>query len=100
VEEFASAGEFLSSRLLPETACLIADFHMPGMTGLELHGRLVDLGHEIPTILVTAYFDEVVRERALGDGVVCCLSKPVDDEELDRCIRSALEPGKPVKNAS
>ena len=90
VEEFASAGDFLGSRFLPETACLVADVHMPGMTGLELHRRLVDAGHAIPTILVTAYPNEIVRNRALKDGVVCYLSKPVDDDHLERCLRAAL----------
>jgi FixJ family two-component response regulator len=91
VEEFPSAADFLASRSLPETACLIADVHMPGMTGIELHGRLINLGHTIPTILVTAYPDEAVRNRALRDGVACYLSKPLDDEDLERCLRSALK---------
>jgi FixJ family two-component response regulator len=91
VEEFPSAADFLASRFLPETGCLVADIHMPGITGLELHARLVKLGYAIPTILVTAYPDEVVRDRALKDGVVCCLGKPLDDEDLERCIRLALK---------
>jgi FixJ family two-component response regulator len=91
VEEFTSAVDFLASRSLPETDCLIADVHMPGMTGVELYGRLINLGHAIPTILVTAYPDEVVRDRALKDGVVCYLGKPLDDEDLERCLRSALK---------
>jgi FixJ family two-component response regulator len=91
VQEFPSAADFLASVLLPETACLIADVNMPGMTGLELYGCLINLGHAIPTILVTAYPDEIVRDRALKDGVVCYLSKPLDDEDLDRCLRSALK---------
>jgi FixJ family two-component response regulator len=91
VEAFPSAADFLASRSLPETACLVADVHMPGMTGVELYGRLVNLGHAIPTILVTAYPDEVVRDRALKDGVVCYLGKPLDDEDLERCLRSALK---------
>jgi FixJ family two-component response regulator len=95
VEEFPSAADFLASRLLPETACLIADVHMPGMTGVELHGRLVNSGYAIPTILVTAYPDEVVRDRVLKDGVVRYLSKPVDDEDLERFLRLALS-GKPM----
>jgi FixJ family two-component response regulator len=41
VEEFPSAADFLASHLLPETACLITDVHMPGMSGVELHGRLI-----------------------------------------------------------
>ncbi len=93
VEAFASAADFLASRFLPVTACLVADVHMPGMTGVELHRHLVDAGDAIPTILVTAYPDEVVRDQALKDGVVCYLSKPVDDDCLERCLRSALQPG-------
>src|SRR5882724_11064220 len=91
VETFPSAGDFLASRLVPETACLVADIHMPEMTGVELHGRLIELGYAIPTILVTAYPDEVVRDRALKDGVVCYLSKPVDDQDLERYLHSALK---------
>src|ERR1700761_4267519 len=40
VESFPSAAEFLASRLVPETNCLVADVHMPGMTGVELHRNL------------------------------------------------------------
>jgi FixJ family two-component response regulator len=100
VEEFPSAADFLASRLLPETACLVADVHMPGMTGVELHGRLIKLGHAIPTILVTAYPDQGVRDQALRDGVFCYLSKPVDDGELESCLRSALKGGEPTKENS
>jgi len=71
VEAFPSAADFLASPRLVETACLIADVHMPAMTGLELHRRLIDAGNAIPTILVTAYPDDNVRARALNDGVVC-----------------------------
>ena len=100
VEAFSSAADFLASRLLPETACLITDINMPGMTGIELHRHLVNAGYAIPTILVTAYPDEVVRDRVLKDGVVCYLSKPVDDAHLERCLRSALRPGTPIEENS
>jgi FixJ family two-component response regulator len=100
VEVFPSAADFLASRLLPETACLVADVQMPGMTGVELHRHLVGAGYAIPTILVTAYPDEAIRDQALRDGVVCFLSKPVDDEHLDRCLHSALQPGTPIEDKS
>jgi FixJ family two-component response regulator len=88
-EVFASAEEFLNSRQLRRTSCLIADVHMPGMTGLDLHRHLVASGKIIPTILITAYPDDSVRERALGDGVVCYLSKPFDENDLLTCIHSS-----------
>ena len=93
VEAFPTAADFLASPRLAETACLIADVHMPAMTGLELHRRLIGAGYAIPTILVTAHPDEDVRARALRDGVVCYLRKPVDQEHLLRCVRAALHSG-------
>jgi FixJ family two-component response regulator len=88
---FPSADSVLRSRRLRGIACLIADVQMPGMTGLELHRRLVASGKPIPTILITAYPDERVRAQALNAGVCCYLTKPFDESELLACIHSALE---------
>ena len=90
VEAFPSAAEFLASSHLGETACLVADVNMPGMTGVELHRHLINAGHSIPTILVTAYPNDVDRTRALNDGVICYLPKPVDEQELIGCLGAAL----------
>lgn len=100
VEIFPSAPDFLQSPCLHKTSCLIADIHMPVMTGLELHGRLVELGHAIPTILITAYPDERLRARALNDGVICHLAKPFGADELLRCVREALEQGTTTEGQS
>ena len=99
-EAVPSAANFLASPLVGDTACLVADVQMPGMTGIELHRHLLDAGHAIPTILVTAYPDEVGRNRALKDGVVCYLGKPVDDEHLERCLRRALQSARPPEESS
>ena len=90
VEAVASAQEFLSSRHLRRTSCLIADMQMPGMTGLDLHRHLSASGKVIPTVLITAYPDDGVRERALAAGVSGYLSKPFDENDLLACIRSVL----------
>ena len=100
VEAFPSAADFLASPRLVDTACLIADVHMPAMTGLELYRRLVDMGHAIPTILVTAYPDNDIGARALKDGVVGYLRKPVDEEHLMRCLRAALRSDEPPEENS
>jgi FixJ family two-component response regulator len=100
VEAFPSAADFLASSRLAETACLIADVHMPAMTGIELYRHLSDAGYTIPTIVVTAYPDEVERARALDDGVICYLRKPVDEQHLIRCLRAALESGEPGGESS
>lgn len=90
VAMFPSAGAFLESPELGRTACLVADVHMPEMTGTELYGRLLEAGHTIPTILVTAYPDENVRKRMLGMGVRCYLPKPLEEAALIGCVRSAV----------
>jgi FixJ family two-component response regulator len=100
VEAFPSAADFLASPRLAETTCLIADVHMPAMTGVELYRHLIEAGYTIPTILVTAHPDDVDRARALDDGVVCYLRKPVDEQRLIRCLRAALEPGEPGEQKS
>ena len=73
---------------------------MPGMTGIELYWRLREAGHAIPTILVTAYPNDVARARVLKDGVVCYLRKPVDDRHLVRCLDAALNSGEPPAECS
>jgi FixJ family two-component response regulator len=92
VETFSSANDFLASPCLFETACLISDIQMPVMSGLELYRNLVATGHTIPTILITAYPNDADRDRALNVGVVCYLSKPVDETRLIQCLHAALEP--------
>ena len=100
VAAFPSAADFLASPRVGETACLIADVHMPAMTGVELHKHLVDAGRAIPTILVTAYPNDLDRARALNDGIVCYLRKPIDEQRLIGCLRAALTPGEPPEQSS
>ena len=88
---FASAAHLLRSRRLHRISCLIADVRMPNMTGLELHQHLVASNHAIPTILMTAYPDERVREQALKANVVCYLAKPFEAEELLDCVRYVMQ---------
>jgi FixJ family two-component response regulator len=90
VDLFASAADFLACPRLAETVCLIADIHMPAMTGLELYRRLIDTGNAIPTILVTAFPNDADRARALNDGVLCYLPKPVNEDHLTRCVCAAF----------
>ena len=86
---FASAAEFLASPRLAATDCLVADIHMPEMSGVDLYRHLVETGRGIPTILVTAYPDDRVQERMLSEGVRCYLRKPLEEAVLIDCLHSA-----------
>jgi FixJ family two-component response regulator len=88
---FASAEEFLKSGHQRETACLIADIRMPGISGLELQARLNAENCKIPTIFITAHGDTKMRMQAIRAGAVEFLAKPFDDEALLESVRAALE---------
>lgn len=88
---YSSGDEFFRSPERGRTACLITDVNMPGMTGPQLHERLITSGKRIPTIFVTAYPDEAVRKNAARAGVDCYLAKPFHEDELLECVRSALK---------
>jgi|SRR5467141_245391 FixJ family two-component response regulator len=90
-QAFASAEEFLQSGQQRQTACLIADIRMPGMSGLELQAKLNTEHCRIPTIFITAHGDEKMRMQALRAGAVEFMAKPFNDEALLESVRAALE---------
>jgi FixJ family two-component response regulator len=88
---FASGDEFLRSPQLTITSCVIADIHMPGMSGIELQSRLRAQGHRLPIIFITAFPDEGIRARAMDAGAICFLSKPFDGATLIKYLDVALD---------
>lgn len=88
---FSSAGDMLVSERLPQFACLITDMRMPGMSGIELYERLRATGWRIPTILVSAYPDELHRAHACRAGILSCLRKPFTPEALLDHIATAVD---------
>ena len=88
---FPSAEAFLNSDQLHDTACLILDVRMPGMSGLDLQRHLVASNSRIPIIFITSHGDDGVRARALAAGAVAFLDKPFREEALLEAIDSALK---------
>jgi FixJ family two-component response regulator len=91
--DFSSPKAFLESDHLHDTACLILDVRMPGMSGLDLQRRIRASHLQLPIIFVTSYADEQARGQALDAGAVAFLSKPVRAEELLNAIEAALAQG-------
>jgi FixJ family two-component response regulator len=91
-EAYASAEEYLGSKRIADTSCLILDVSMPGLNGLELQRQLAQGERSIPVIFITAFPDERTRAQATSGGALCYLPKPYSDEELLNCIRRALRP--------
>lgn len=90
VASFGSAEEFLSSDRVRNTACLISDVQMPGMSGIELQNQLLAQGVRLPIIFITAYPEAHEREQALASGALGFLSKPFNEDTLIACLDQAL----------
>jgi FixJ family two-component response regulator len=92
VSVFSSAQDFLDSVPADAQGCLILDVKMPEMNGLELQEKLGSSGWELPIVFITAYDDPKDREKALANGAVAFLQKPLNDKVLLEAVQSALKP--------
>ncbi|MCO7513349.1 response regulator [Pseudomonas guariconensis] len=88
---YSGAREFLDSEYLELASCLISDVQMPGMCGVELLEALRTRGLNTPVIFITAYPGERPYIGAETPGVVACLPKPFEAEQLLDCIEFALD---------
>jgi FixJ family two-component response regulator len=89
-DAFGSAEEFLLQGDR-ETACLILDVRLPGMSGLDLQRELAALNPRIPIIFMSAYGSDDMKERAIEKGAIAFLRKPISEDLLLDDVRLALD---------
>ena len=94
VAVFTSAEDFLASERLYDSACLVLDVDLPGMSGLELQQQLKHFGLRIPILFISGQATEQTRERALTRGALGFLEKPFSIDSLLNTIQSV--DGEPV----
>lgn len=90
VHVFPSAEAFLQSAQLTQSWCVIADVRMPGTSGVDLQSRLRAQANPVPFVFITAVPEDGVRARALADGAMCFLTKPVNQDDLISCLAKAI----------
>ena len=89
---FASAEEFLDSNGPRKADCLILDVRLPGMSGIELHRRLLARQFNVPVIFITAHgSDDRARSEAASDWTVAYFTKPFNADELLDAVTAALK---------
>lgn len=91
VETYASAQDLLDR--LPgdsKPGCILLDVRIPGLSGLELQSRLVELGSMLPIIFLTGHADTPTTVQAIKAGAEDFLTKPVSSEQLIDAIERAL----------
>lgn len=87
---FPAAEAFLADSRLDAVDCVVTDVQMPDMNGLALQAELARSAPRLPVIFVTSFPDPGTRERALAQGAVAYLGKPVDPTEFVRHLESAV----------
>jgi FixJ family two-component response regulator len=87
---FGSGEEFLDSTQRSQTAVLITDMRMPGMSGLDLQAKLNAEASRIPIIFITAHGDPKMKAQAMRAGAIDFLPKPFDDDVLLEKVRMVL----------
>ena len=91
VETFASAQDFLVAKRPDVPACLVLDVRMPGLSGLDLQVKLAEANIMIPIIFITGHGDIPMSVRAMKEGALEFLTKPVRGQELLDAVQKALD---------
>jgi FixJ family two-component response regulator len=92
VSGFHSAEALLASPMATDSACLVIDIHLPGISGFELRRRLVESGSRAKVIFITAHEDEQIRAEAVRSGAEAFFTKPFPGRKLIEALRAALAP--------
>jgi len=88
VRTYQSGADFFRDD--PDIACLIVDYQMPGLNGLEIVSELRKRGSNVPAIMITANADPGVERRAAELGITRVLRKPMSSNALLSAIREEL----------
>ena len=88
---FASAVEFIDRGGEGSCDCIVTDFSMPGMSGLDLIQLLTARGSTVPVIMVTGHSEPGLEAEAAASGAVCLLIKPFKEDALIVCLERALK---------
>jgi FixJ family two-component response regulator len=90
VKAFESAEAFLDTYHDGLLGCLVTDVGLPGMNGLELQGKLREVGATIPVIVVTGRRELRIAALAAAAGAIDVLEKPVASKDFVDAVRRAI----------
>jgi FixJ family two-component response regulator len=99
VATFSSPREFLDRHDPTAPGCLVLDLAMPGLNGLELQQSLVAKGQDRPIVFLTGHGSIPLSVQAMKGGAVDFLTKPVDDADLLKAVRAAIEKDRVTQQA-
>lgn len=96
-DAYPSVEEFLAALGDEVPECLLVDYQLPKMSGLDLQAHLRESGNSVPVIIITAHSEPKIRESCIVLGASAFLAKPVGKKELLAAIRYALKAREPAR---
>lgn len=93
VRLYRGGAQLLGAGDIPAAGCLVVDYNMPEMNGVELIARLRRRAIDLPAILIAAKLTDAIRDKATKAGFRHALEKPLADNSLIDSIRAALAAG-------
>lgn len=90
IETFSTGPQLLASEHVGQVFCVISDVQMPGMSGFEVLGLLKQMTPPVPVILLTAFFEDALKQKALSLGAAAFLSKPFNSQEMLNVLDTLL----------
>jgi FixJ family two-component response regulator len=86
VRAYSSAEAFLDSGCLGDVECVISDVQMPGMGGIEMQRKLMEMNSALPIIFISAFGSNAMRNAAFANGALGFLDKPVNGDAIIACF--------------
>jgi two-component system response regulator FixJ len=96
VRTFRSGAALLNAIATGEVDCLVIDYKMPAMNGIDLASHLRNRGIDTPIILITGYPDENIAEKAAAAGIRHVVLKPHLEDSLVSRVRDVIQESQPV----
>jgi FixJ family two-component response regulator len=90
-QSYSAAREFLSKSLADQPGCIIIDIRLPDMNGLEFQAQLIQMGVQLPVVMMTGYGDIPMSVRAMKRGAVDFLTKPFHDQDMLDAVMAAID---------
>ena len=90
-QTYAAAGDFLVTNLADKPGCVVIDIRLPDMNGLEFQAQLIQMGVQLPVVMITGHGDIAMSVRAMKRGAVDFLTKPFHDQDMLDAVMAAID---------
>jgi FixJ family two-component response regulator len=90
-QTYAAAGDFLVTSLADKPGCVVIDIRLPDMNGLEFQTQLIQMGVQLPVVMMTGHGDIPMSVRAMKRGAVDFLTKPFHDQDMLDAVMAAID---------